>query len=200
MKVSVSPAVVFMGLIFLISGNIRQAFIPLLAAAIHEIGHITFAYLSKIKIERLDINLFGALISICPIGCTYKKEAMLAASGPITNIIFAIFAYALLQKSNYDTDRGIILFIISSLFFAFINLLPAESFDGGRILNCCLLSVCTPDTASKIMEWVSLLCIFLLWSVSVYFILKTGSYLSLFVFSGSIFSKIYLLHRKKEIG
>ena len=198
MRISVSPSVLFMGLVFLISGNIDQAFIPLLAATIHELGHIVFARISNIKIERIEINLFGALIGIRAVGCTYKKEAMLAAAGPIANVIFSILAFPLIHQISGEARNSILLFIVSSLLFAFINLLPAESFDGGRILNCCLLSFCSPNTASKIMEWISLLCIFLLWSISVYFILKTGSYLSLFIFSGSLFSKIYLLHNKKR--
>ena len=197
MKIAVSPSVILMGLIILISGNATQALIPVIAALVHELGHIFFAHLFNVRIERIELNLFGALIKISPLTCSYKKEAILAAAGPLFNIISAVSAFPFLHSADGSPKKEIILFILSSFLFAFINLLPAESFDGGRILNCFLLSFASPETASKIMEWLSLSCIFFLWSISVYFILRTGSYLSLFIFSGSLFSKIYLLHARK---
>ena len=198
MKVSVSPSVILMGFIIFISGNIKQAIIPLIAALIHELGHIFFAFLFNVRIERIKLNLFGAIINISPLACSYKREAMLAAAGPMCNIISAVIAFPLIYNADGAPQKYIILFVVSSFLFAFINLLPAENFDGGRILNCFLLSIFSPAIADRVMGWISLFCIFFLWGISVYFILRTGSYISLFVFSGTLFSKIYLIHTKKR--
>ena len=116
---------------------------------------------------------------------------MLAAAGPLANIVSAAVAASFVSHADERMREAIFFFIISSLAFAFINLLPAKDFDGGRILSCCLLSRVSPNTVHSILEWASLLCVFFLWSISVYFIMKTGSYLSLFVFSGALFARIF---------
>lgn len=191
MKISVSPSVLLMGSIILLSGNAKNAAIPISAAIIHELGHILFAVLYSIRIEKLELNLFGALIKLPPLSCSYKREAMLAASGPLANVITAVLASIYIPRAREGIKEAILYFIISSLLFSFINLLPAKDFDGGRIISCCLLTKLSPNTVYSILEWTSLLCVFFLWSVSVYFILRTGSYLSLFVFSGALFARIF---------
>ena len=192
MKISVSPSVLLMGSVLLLSGKADRAVIPLVAALIHECGHILFSFIFSIQIEKIELNLFGALIKIPPLSCSYNREAMLAAAGPMANVVTSAIAAAYLGQVSEIYREGIIYFIISSLLFAFINLLPAENLDGGRMLSCFLLARLSPNTVHKIIEWTSLFCIFMLWSMSVYFIIRTGSYLSLFVFSGALFSKIFL--------
>jgi Zn-dependent protease len=187
-----------MGGIILLSGNINNAIIPISAAIIHELGHILFAILYSVKIEKLELNLFGALIRIPPLSCSYKQEAMLSAAGPLANIIFGTACALLLPYAKAELCESILYFVISSYVFAFINLLPAKDFDGGRILGCCLLNRFSPDFVHTILEWASLLCVFLLWSVSVYFILRTGSYLSLFVFSGALFARIFTFEARSR--
>ena len=192
MKISISPSVLLMGSIVLFSRSADRAVIPLSAALLHELGHIFFAFLFSIPIEKLELNLFGAIIKLPPLSCSYKREALLAFVGPLTNLITAGIAAAYIGGSAGAHRDEILYFIISSLLFAFINLLPAENFDGGRILSCLLLSKYSPNTVDSIIAWTTLFCIFILWSISVYFIIKTGSYLSLFIFSGALFSKIFL--------
>ena len=192
MKILVSPSVILMGSVFLLSGNIEKALIPVLAAVIHEIGHLTFAFLFSIPINRIELNLFGAIIETPPLACSYKQEVIFAAAGPLANLISAATVGCTVFYFPSIKNNSTILFIAASLIFACINLLPASSFDGGRILKCILLLKFSPNAAISILEWLSLLCIFILWSISVYFIVRTGSYLSLFVFSGALFSKIFL--------
>ena len=198
MKISISPSVFLMGAIILISGQFKQMLIPIAAALLHELGHISFAFLFNIKIERIEFNLFGAIIKVKPFSCSYTREAMLAAAGPLSNIMSIFTSILYIKYITGDSNSDIILFIVSSALFAIINLLPAEDFDGGRILYCYLLSRLPLYAATRALEWLSLLCVFFLWSLSVYFIIRTGSYLSLFIFSGSLFSKIFLLHERKR--
>lgn len=192
MKITFSPSVLIMLCIYFVSGNANRIIMPLSAALIHELGHIVFAIIFSIKIERIELNLFGALIKLPPLACSYKKEAWLAAAGPLSNILFAAISCTFIDRFPNGKRENLIFFAVSSLLFAFINLLPAENFDGGRILSCCLMSKLSPDSVIKTIEFSSVFCIFFLWSISVYFILKTGSYLSLFVFSGALFSRIFL--------
>ena len=198
MKISVSPSVLLMCGIILLSGNAKKAAIPLSAALVHELGHILFAVAYSLRIKKIELNLFGALIKLPSLSCSYKREAMLAAAGPLANIISAAVAAFILSHVGEGLREPILYFIVSSLVFAFINLLPAKDFDGGRILSCCLLTSVSPNTVHSILEWASLLCVFFLWSISVYFILRTGSYLSLFVFSGALFARIFTFEARRR--
>ena len=70
--------------------------------------------------------------------------------------------------------------------------LPVKGFDGGRSFSCLLLSKFSPRTVATILDTTSFFCIFILWSASVYFIMRAGAYLSLFVFSASLFARMFL--------
>ncbi len=190
MNISVSPSVIIMISIYAISGTLKSTGIPLLAAAIHELGHIICANIFSIPIKKFRLNLFGALIETDPLNCSYKKEAILSAAGPLANIICSLLVLALFDRGFFVTSRGLQYFFISSLSFAFINLLPIDSFDGGRLLSCILLQWLTPEAVGKILKYLSIFFFFIIWSFSVYLIMKTGSSLSLFVFSGILFSHI----------
>ena len=189
MKVKISPSVWAMGVSALFSQSlaISKICVILSTALIHETGHFIAARFLKIRIKRIKIDIFGAAIGIDPLSCSYKKEAVLCLAGPLANILSALLASAL--HPSFDLD----LFAVSSIFFATINLLPARHFDGGRILLCLMLRKLPVQTASLIIEVSSFVCVFLLWTVSVYFIMRTGAYLSLFVFSGALFSKLFLM-------
>ncbi len=185
MKISISPSVITMAAIILLSGRAYDALIPLFAAFLHECGHILVAFFLSIPIKRIKLNLFGALIETPPLACTYKKEALLAFAGPFMNILTGSSALMIFEERA-------LYFSVASFAFALINLLPIESFDGGRILSCLLLNKYEPSVEHNISEICSLLSVFVLWCISVYFILRTGAYLSLFVFSGALFSHIFL--------
>ena len=160
------------------------------AALIHEVGHIVAAKILNIKIKRINLDIMGAIIETDTLFCSYKKEAVLCLAGPLANII------SFIVLSIIPLPFDLRLFKISSVFFAAINLLPAKCFDGGRALSCIFLSKLRPSIAARFIEISSFICVFLLWTVSVYFIMRTGSYLSLFVFSGSLFAKLFLLPEK----
>ena len=162
------------------------------AAIIHEVGHLVAAAMLGIRIKCIRLDIMGAMIETDPLLCSYKKEVLLSLAGPIMNI----FSIALSCIIPFHFDLGI--FEISSGFFAAINLLPAKDFDGGRALSCLLLSSkISHSAATAFIEATSFVCVFLLWTISVYFIMRTGSYLSLFVFSGSLFAKLFLLPERQ---
>ena len=160
----------------------------LLAAALHELGHITAARICNIPLKELKLSIFGASLTSSPMLCSFKNEIILCISGPMVNLI-SVFIFSPFLKSNNGFAS---LFIITSLFLGILNLLPIYEFDGGRILYC-LLSLHLPlKTVTNIVKTVSFILIFMLWSLSVYLLLKLSSSISLFIFSLSLFSKIFL--------
>ena len=162
------------------------------AALIHELGHLAAARLLKIRIKCINLAITGAIIETDSLLCSYSKEAVLCLAGPFMN------ALSVAALSAFPVPIDLRLFKISSIFFAAINLLPAKCFDGGRALSCLLMSKIRPSSVSVLLEISSFICVFFLWAVSIYFIMRTGSYLSLFVFSGSLFAKLFLLPESKS--
>ena len=183
MKIRISPSLPLFLISLALSGDARLLLVPLFAAAIHESGHLLAARVLNIPIKSIRLSVFGALIDADVMNCSYKSELLLAISGPMANIVTAIIAYFFAENS--------IFFVTVSLFLALLNLIPAGSLDGGRILSSVLNSLLSQTVASRISEAVSFLCFFTLWTVSVYIIMKTGAYLSLFIFSCSLFTRLF---------
>lgn len=190
-KIHVSPSLLILLFAIVLSKDfsISKYVVIFVAALIHECGHLIAARFLKIPIRCIKLDIFGAIIETDTLLCSYKKEAALSLAGPVANI----FSVAILSIffPYFDID----FFKIVSLFFAIINLLPAKDFDGGRAVFCLLLSKLNSSMATALIDISSFLCVFILWTISVYFIMRTGSYLSLFVFSAALFSKLFLSHK-----
>ena len=159
-------------------------FAILCATALHELGHIAAAKILRIKISCFSVDLLGARLDTEHSSMSYSDEIILSASGAFINILTVLFF------------RGCSLpFLVhlrtSSFGLAFLNLLPVESFDGGHILYCSLAKFTNVSTVTKILRVFSFLCIFMLWCVSVYFLIRFSDSLSLFVFSTSLFNRLF---------
>ena len=161
----------------------------LLAATLHELGHIGVAKILHIPFRSLTLTPFGA--SLIPSGDmgSYTDEALIAAAGPFVNLLSALGLYPFAK----GTDGFLFSFFVSSLFLGLLNLLPISELDGGRILSCWLSRRHDP---ARILVVTSFLIIFILWTLSVYLLLRVGSSLSLFIFSCSLFCKLFVGNEK----
>ena len=157
----------------------------LLSAFLHELGHIAAAKLLKIELKELSIGAFGAGLTPSSSLFSFKKEMLLCAAGPLVNLV--CFLILLPFKNlflNYVS--------VASLFLGALNLLPITSFDGGRILYSFISRYFTPRTALNITRFLSFIFIFSLWCFSLYLLMRVAISLSLFIFSCSLFLKIFL--------
>jgi membrane-associated protease RseP (regulator of RpoE activity) len=91
-----------------------------------------------------------------------------------------------LQSASREGILGF--FILSSLVQAVTNLMPVQSFDGGRILYCALARYVDSDTAERIVAAASALSAFVLWTVALYLMLRISSGLGIYVFAACIFA------------
>lgn len=193
-KQSLKIKLTFSGALMLLALFLTRSYLSLaaiLAAAIHELGHIIAARICKISLGELKLGIFGAALTPKTMLCSYKKEIALCLAGPLVNLLSAILLYPLLKSNNGFGS----LFIGASLFLGILNLLPIHEFDGGRILFCILSSRLSLKSATRAIKITSFILIFSLWSLSVYLLLKLSSSVSLFIFSLSLFAKIFLSQR-----
>lgn len=187
MKIGIS----FFGILTLGSLLLTRSYLALaalLAAAMHESGHLLAARMRSIKIKELRIDVFGALISTRGELSSYLDELILAAGGPAVNLITALLLF-LTGAVALPFGR---LLLISSLFLGLLNLMPVRELDGGRMLRCVLCQRLPLRLCEGICDTLSFCFISVLWLLSVYLLLTRSASLSLFVFSAFLFCRIFL--------
>ncbi len=188
-KLRVGFSVVAMLAATLISGRLTEFFAAMTAAALHEFGHIAAARLIGVKLSGMSLDLLGARLDTGKKLISYGDELRLAAAGPFVNLVCFVAVYPLTLTAPTPFVNT---FAAASAGLCLLNLLPIESFDGGRILSCIISMTSDPDRAGRTVRALSFFCIFALWSVSVYLLLRTGSSLSLFVFSAALFARLFI--------
>jgi amino acid transporter len=130
------------------------------------------------------IRIRGSLIS-------YKKEWLLCAAGPFANFLCAAITYLILRKSENESEEGWWFFAVSVMLGA-LNLILAEGFDGGRMLYTSVASIFGVDVAERTIQATSFISIVLLWMISVFLLIRYKTSLTLFVFTLSLFYRLFL--------
>ena len=134
-KVLIHPTFVFTLLCFFLAENSVFSLAVLFCAAFHEMGHIAAIYTLGSSIAELSLLPFGAQIRLTK-DVGYKKEAIIAASGPIFGILLSALFFPL---SVFLHSQLLFFCAVCSLWLSAINILPARGFDGARILKCAFL-------------------------------------------------------------
>jgi len=166
--------------------NFQLAVAAMLAATLHELAHIGMARICGISFRELSVTPLGASLTPTSNMGSYREEILVAAAGPCFNLLCAGLVFPLTEIAFF------FYFVLSSLFFALLNLLPISGLDGGRILLCLLSQRLSPAICTRLLTVLSFFVVFFLWSFSVYVMLRVGKSLSLFVFSCSLFSKLFV--------
>ena len=151
------------------------AAMSLLAAALHEIGHLVAARAMHIPIGAMRFDLLGARIDVKGRILSYGEEWLLCASGPLSSLVFS-----LVGSFFWSHSKLAIAFSCASLLLGLLNLLPIQTFDGGRMLECALLSFTSPKRTSDVLRGCTFFFLWLLWAFSAYLMIKIADGISLF--------------------
>ncbi len=191
MKIKIKSGILMPLFLFCLLLSERRAytFTALAAAGIHEFGHIFAAKSRNIELSSLSLDMLGARVSVGTRLCSYRDEMILCAAGPLANFIFAALGAII---GSFYSNEYISFFTAASVALGSLNLLPIKSFDGGRILSCAIARVYGTYISERILSVLSFLCCFSLWCFSVYLMIRVGASLSLFVFSASLFARIFI--------
>lgn len=188
-RIGLIPGLLMLAMIILEPADLSLP--SLLAAALHECGHLAAATALGIELRSLDIGPLGATLRIRGSLISYRREWLLCAAGPAVNIICAVLSYLHICGSG-TTEGAAVWFCAVSAMLAVLNLLPVDGFDGGRMLACVAGAVAGPLAASRAVAVCSFLSVIALWMLSVYLLMRHGTSLSLFIFSLSVFNRIFL--------
>lgn len=164
-----------------------------LAVLLHELGHLLFAKLLKIKISSLTLSLLGARIKTEK-NMSYSDEFLLALGGPLAGFLGSAVAFfiSLKHRGNTVVEHFILPFCVISICLALFNLLPLDTLDGGRMLSSLLLSILSIRKAELVLSVIGFLCIFSLWLLSVYMILKSSGGTPMLLFCVFFFVKQFI--------
>lgn len=186
MKISMTPAMLILLSCMIATTPPMQLCACLLAAGLHELGHIAAAKLLKINLLQLKLDVLGARLVTSGRLCSYPALVLLCLCGPLVNFICFGLTLPAIETGSFVRE-----FCLSSLSLGMLNLIPIEGFDGGRILHGFFCLLFPLDKADQACKFISFSCLFCMWGFSVWLLLRIGSSLTLFVFSCSLFAMLF---------
>lgn len=158
----------------------------LLAALVHECGHLLAAKRLGIPWRGFSMDFTGARMEIFGRMISFFEEWLLCAAGPLSGLIFAALGAIFWKYSQYA-----VWFSCASLLLSLLNLLPIRGFDGGRMLECTLQPIFGDAISGQVIRLSSFFFLFLIWSASIYFLLRAADGLSLLFFSTTLFLRFF---------
>lgn len=169
-----------------ITSNSPMPLLIIAATIIHETGHAITAFLIGNRFKNLSTQASGLKLCGNAPYTSYKAEVFTALGGPLFNFLSAWVC------STFCNSSSAIFFSATSLALGALNLLPIKDFDGGRITECALSLFCPYSLVTVICDLLSFFSLFFLWSMGVYLMMRSGESVTLFIFSASLFAKIFL--------
>ncbi|MBR6531446.1 MAG: site-2 protease family protein [Clostridia bacterium] len=137
-----------------------------LMCILHEAGHLTAMMLCGKKAEEISLGYFGMKIAADKHFLPPAKEAFIAFSGPLINILMCVIFY-FAGKND---------FAVLNLALALFNLMPVTMLDGGHIISAFF-----PD--SKIHKLLSLVCSLMLLAVGIFVAVYTKENFTIIIVS-----------------
>ena len=120
----------------------------LLAAMLHEGGHLLAMFLMKTPPSELRLCPFGIeIVKRESRANHYVQDVVVSLSGPCANAVACIILFS--------TGQGESVFFAAHFLLAVLNLLPIEPLDGGQALFAFLCLRHPLETAGKVIEIVS---------------------------------------------
>lgn len=141
----------------------------LLAALLHELGHIAALRIYAIPVRRVDLEPMGARIVYDDALCPLRASAWIAVSGALVNLLVCACVSLLLSLGVFGPYQlPLLFFALANGFLAMLNLFPWEALDGGKLLLSVLLLRLPPERsgdAERICNTVSRVATFLLFAL-----------------------------------
>ena len=126
-QVRITPGFLFLATFLLYQSTSSFLVTFLLAAALHEGGHLLAARWRGVPVRALSMTAFGCVLDFVDGALVRDKDLLwIAAAGPLCNLLFAL----LCVTPWVGRWRGAALFGAEHLLLALFNLLPVFPLDG----------------------------------------------------------------------
>ncbi len=190
MKIKVELSFLVTLLALFLTNDPKLILFMLFSALVHELGHIFTLKLFGIRLKMIVLSLFGGTLVLDKKLISYGKEAIVAVSGCLVNIVFSIVFFAIIQR-GFSSD--VFFLLLSNTFYGIFNLLPISSLDGGAALKALLLRKKELYDAEKLASRISRVTLFALGVISLYLV-------SVSAFNVSLFMLVLLFYAESSDG
>lgn len=173
------PELVLLSLAFMLGDGDKYMSI-LVAALLHELGHMAAAALLGVKMRLCKAGMAGISLQYDFSLVSHGREAIVCLAGPVVGVVIFFLGY----KNGVASY-----FAGASLGLTVLNLLPISFLDGGCALTAILSVFLSPDKVWHIVRGLSFVFTILLWVLAIIMMLSTGGDISF------ICASVYLLYR-----
>lgn len=115
----------------------------LLAALMHELGHLAVLRLFGASVRRFRLGMLGAVLEADTHRLSYGQELAAVLAGPAVNLAAAVLGGMLQADPVFTGIHGVL---------CLFNLLPVSVLDGGRALRIGLLLFLGPDRGERFSD------------------------------------------------
>lgn len=162
----------------------------LLAAAMHECGHLAALALYRVPVDGLRLGGLGAVIYARGAArLSYGRELAVTLAGPTVNLVSAPLLATL--SSRLAWDRGYLFAGVHAV-LGIYNLLPIPPLDGGRALWLLVAWRFGPDAGDKISAAVGLTAALALAVLGAYWTIAYGGALFLLAALGLLTGMLHI--------
>lgn len=145
----------------------------LLAAMLHECGHLAILRLFRVPIEGMRLTALGAeLYARGAQRLSYGRELLVTLAGPAINLIVAVLAAAAALYMQWET---LYVFAGANVILCLYNLLPILPLDGGRTLYLVTAYFFGPMVGDAVAAIVGTVCALSLLVLGIYLSIVSGS-------------------------
>lgn len=164
----------------LFSGMGNGAVFGLLAALLHECGHLSVMCMLRTPPREICLNPFGIdLVKQDDSARSYGKEILISLAGPAANALAWFAGWAVQHGCQVNWEE----WMLANLAIGLMNLVPIDSLDGGQALYSALCRRCSEPLAGKIVTIVSLLILVPLATAGFFLLLQSRYNFSLLLIS-----------------
>ena len=158
----------------------ESAIFGLLAAVLHELGHLSVMALLGVIPQEVRLNPFGIdIVEAQGSARSYGKDALIALAGPVVNLLAWLAGWGLGVWCGVDTRE----WMLANLAIGLMNLLPVESLDGGQALYAALCLRWRAERAASVVLGISFLTLLPLGTAGFFLLLQSRYNFSLLLIS-----------------
>lgn len=186
------PFLTILTLLLLIDNNGTIVY-GVLAALIHELGHISAMMIKKCRPQKISFRAFDInIVDRSRVKRNYNDDLFILVAGPLSNIIWGLVLYCIYK---FCAENWIIKPICENIFIAVFNILPIESLDGGQILFNLLCRKLNVKTATNFTVLISFMVLLPVAAVGFYILIVSRYNFSLLLLSCYLMGILLLKHK-----
>ena len=173
------PSLLFWVAVALFDRSMQTA-AALIAALLHELGHIAVIGLCGMRLTGITVLPYGLEMTTARPPCSFYEDIAVNAAGCAVNLLSFPLFYGFGAVIHRDLGELMLLVAFSSLALGVLNAFPIISLDGGCVLEAVLSLFLSSHTAYRVVKLVSFIFLLILWVLATYVFMFSGYNYSLF--------------------